>query len=131
VVKDFGTIMINERKVHFMERQLRIKENQLLFDINNPNCSIITDINEIANMLKDVPVFHSEPHGERVNPEPIVGVVNTVTKITNTQIFGSIWFFNEHDFSDMWNYSMQVDVKNTEPIVVDVLGVDGIMVKLK
>jgi hypothetical protein len=82
-------------------------------------------------MLKDTPVYHCEPQGETRNSRGIVGVVNEVTRITDSQIFGNIWFFNEHDFSDMRNYSMQVDIKNTEPIVVEALSVDSIMVKLK
>lgn len=102
--------------------KMQIQKNQLLFDMNNPNCKIDTAIQDISYMLKNLPVMCSEK---------CVGIIMDVTNITETQIFGTILFYTDDCFTDMRNYEMYVDNVSINPYIVKVKSMYCIIVKPK
>jgi hypothetical protein len=104
--------------------KLKLKENQLIFDMDNPNCKINMPIEKISLMLKNIPV--------RLEEGVIIGVVTDITNIIDSKIFGTIIIFDDSkDYTDMKNYEMIVNTISSNPFIVDVKSIQSITVELE
>jgi len=96
------------------------KTDQLLFDKDNPNGKINTSTDVIAGMLQNIPVLCDEN---------VVGFIKSVTNITPSKIYGTIIYFYSDEYTDMKNYTVNIDIISPNPLFFDVTSVMDIKVE--
>jgi hypothetical protein len=99
-------------------------ENVVLFDIRNPNCTIVTPIEKIAKTLPNVPItiFGTVNHFNDDDFKPVIdidypiGFVSKVTKVTDNLIFGTIIIMDGYKIKTKYfkNYVINGDKINSD-----------------
>lgn len=103
-------------------KAMKTIENKKIFDIRNPNCIIITPIEDITKMFNNTPIFNMM-NTENNSP---VGLVREVTSHDENCIYGNLVVFDDSiNLSDMINYEVITEYinKNCEAIISSVCAV--------
>jgi len=81
--------------------------NKKIFDINNPNCRIITPIEVIANLFNNVPVLLGINTDKK---DEVFGMISKATSYDDRFIYGDIYIYNDFvNIGEMINYEVMID----------------------
>ncbi|MDD4779107.1 MAG: hypothetical protein PHT02_00690 [Tissierellia bacterium] len=89
---------------------MNIIKDKKIFDMRNPNCNIVTSIDNIVNMFDKTPVVI-----DVAKDKTVIGFISQATRYDENCIYGEIILYGDYKIGELKNYEIQgelVDIPN-------------------
>lgn len=109
---------------------MKIFKDKVIFNMSNPNFIIKNTIDEVANMIKNIPVvLVNKKNGVPTNN--IIGVIEKYTKVKDDLIYGDITIYDDRlKIGEIVNYEVATTQMDSDRNAL-ILNVNCIAVNLK
>jgi hypothetical protein len=100
---------------------MNIIKDKKIFDIRNPNCNIVTSIDEIMNMFNKTPIVMDVADNEMV-----IGFISQATNHDENCIYGEVILYQDYQIGDFKNYEVQGELVNVHNKSFEVSNVNSV-----
>src|SRR4051794_9835852 len=90
---------------------MKLLENKKLFDTSNPNCTIVTSIEDIIKLFDKTPIFNKM----NIEDNSPIGFVEKIKCYNETCIYGDIIVFDDNlNLGEMIEYVIDIEWVNID-----------------